>query len=45
MRLELKDGKGLIGTIELPVAEIIKEVQDLGNALVASPAQHDTGAG
>ncbi len=45
MKLELKDEKGLIGTIELPVAEIVKEVQDLGSGSVASPAQHDTGAG
>ncbi len=45
MQLELKDEKGVMGTIELPVAEIVKEVRDLGSGSVASPAQHDTGAG
>lgn len=46
MKLELKDEKGFTGLfIELPVAEIVKEVQDLGSGSVASPAQHDTGAG
>lgn len=45
MQLELKDEKGVMGAIELPVAEIVKEAQGLGSGSVASPAQHDTGAG
>lgn len=39
MKLELKDEKGLIGTIELPVAELMKEAQDFGIASVADPAK------
>lgn len=39
MKLELKDEKGFIAAIELPVAELVKEVQGLGSASVASLAQ------
>ena len=39
MKLELKDEKGLIGTIELPVAELVKEVQGLGSESAETEAQ------
>lgn len=38
MQLEVKDKDGVIGTIELPIAELMKEVQDLGSASVADPS-------
>jgi len=57
MQLELKDEKGVMGTIELPVEELglgnssseiaahLKESLGLGSGSVASPAQHDKGTG
>lgn len=61
MQLELKDEKGIMGTIELPLEKLkeelglgnssseiaahLKESLGLGSGSVASPAQHDTGAG
>ena len=38
MQLELKDEQGVVGTIELPIAEILKEFQDLGSASVVDPS-------
>jgi len=51
MKLELRDDTVVVGTIELPleklieIADYFKESLDLGSGSVASPAQHDTGAG
>ncbi len=61
MQLELKDEKGVMGAIELPLEKLkeelslgnssseiaahLKESLGLGSGSVASPAQHDTGAG
>jgi len=39
MQLELMDAKGSTGVfIELPLGEIFRQVQDLGNASVADPS-------
>ena len=53
MNLELKDEKGFTGLFEdlglgnasSEIAAHLKESLGLGSGSVASPAQHDTGAG